>query len=72
MTDSVVSCPFQHISGHIRMVPACNFIVLSRWNTTLQTQSYDILPGHIIINQTKWYKTRMDSIAQQYTYPTLH
>ena len=37
--------PFQYISGHIRMVPACNrecdnhFIVLSHWNITPQAQS---------------------------------
>ena len=36
------------------MVTACNrgydnhFIGLSHWNTTLQAQSYDIPPGHII------------------------
>ena len=48
-------CSFQHISGHIRMVPACNwrydnlFIMLSQWNIIPQTQLYDILPGHIIL-----------------------
>ena len=37
------------------MVPACNrgfdnhFIVLSHYNITLKTQSYDIPPGHIIL-----------------------
>ena len=38
----------EHISGHIRILPACNrgydnhFIVLSYWNITPQVQSYDI------------------------------
>ena len=46
---------FKHISGLTSAVPDCNWwcdnnlIVLSHWNTTTLAQSYDIPPGHIIM-----------------------
>ena len=46
---------YQHISGYIRMEPACNrgydtlFISLSHRYITRQAHLYDISPSHIIL-----------------------